>query len=125
MSEHVAPGDDLSPQEREALIHALTPSERRAIALTLEDLRGWATLHGQLRKFDPQTGAELSPPVRTVGIYDRRPRPGLPTDWIDLFIRLGWIEIVKLGNGWSVWKPTAAGASVREQWLPEHIRERG
>jgi hypothetical protein len=125
MSERIAPADDLSSQEREDLVRALTPAECRAIALTLEDLRGWATLHGQLRKFDPQTGTELSPPVRTVGLYDRRPRTGLPADWIDLCIRLGWLDLVKLGNGWTVWKPTGAGAAVRDEWLPEHIRERG
>ncbi|MFD7161394.1 hypothetical protein ACFV9C_42885 [Kribbella sp. NPDC059898] len=124
MSERIVPDESLSPAQRDQAVAALTDAHRRAIALTLEDLRGWGTLHGQLRRYDPRTGEEFPAPRRVVGTYDRRPRPGLPPDWIDLFIRLGWLDIARLANGWTVWKPTAAGAEVRAEWLPDHLKER-
>lgn len=124
MGEHIAPAESPALDARDQAVASLTEVQRRAIAMTLEDLRGWATLHGQLRRYDPHTGAELSDPVKIVGIYDRRPRPGLPPDWIDLFIRLDWLDIIQLANGWTVWKPTAAGAAIRAEWLPDHLKER-
>jgi hypothetical protein len=124
MTQRPAPTDILSADERQRCIDALPKSARRAIALTLDDLDGWGTLHGALIRFDTQTGTELPQPIKTVDEYDRTPRSGLPADWIDLFIRLGWLELVHLGNGWTVWKPTDQGVDVRNRWLPEHLRGR-
>jgi hypothetical protein len=47
----------------------------------------------------------------------------LPTDWIDLFIQLDWLDIVQLANGWDVWKPIDADTNIRDQWLPDHLRD--
>lgn len=100
-----------------------TDLQWRAIALTLEDLTGWGTLHGDLRAFDPHTGAPFDPPIKMVGAYDRRPRAGLPKDWPEVFIRHGWIDLTRLGGGRWVWKPTEAGSTVRERWLPDHLKQ--
>jgi hypothetical protein len=56
MTERVAPDAGLSPTDRAQLVDSLTVAQRRAIALTLEDLRGWG---------DPaRSAATLRPPYR-------------------------------------------------------------
>lgn len=99
------------------------PAEQRAIALTLDDLSGWGTLHGTYQRFDTRTGEELPEPVKTVDYYDRDPRAGLPADWIALFINAGWVDLVRTSVGWA-WTPTDAGRAVRDAWLPEHLKGR-
>jgi hypothetical protein len=102
-----------------------TPEQQRAIALTLLDLEGWGTLSGDLVAFDPMTGAPIDPPRREVGEYDRPPRRGLPDDWAALFIERGWLDLVRIAGPRWVWKPTRAGVTVCEAWLPDHLKYNG
>ncbi|GAB3943723.1 hypothetical protein GCM10029976_066760 [Kribbella albertanoniae] len=106
-----------------AIIDNFTETQRRAIATTLDDLRGWATLHGTLNSYDSHTGAKLDPPVRLVGWYDRDPRRGLPDNWTELFISLGWLDLSRSAYG-TAWFPTTAGLAIRDEWLPAELRNR-
>lgn len=117
-----APTERLAGSAHTATVEALSDRERGALALTLRDMDGWGTLSGLEWRFDPQSGEKIVSPVKLIGFYDRTPRRGLPAGWIDLLIRLGWLDIVHLGNGLTVWKPTQAGVEAREQWLPEHLK---
>jgi hypothetical protein len=119
IDERPAPAHHLPTEDAAAIIEAFTASQRRAIALTLHDLRGWATLQGKVLRFDTRTGEALQPAAKLIGWFDRTPRHGLPDDWPELFIQLGWLEIALDG---ACWTATAAGRDVRESWLPEHLQ---
>ncbi len=87
------------------------------MARALEDLTGWGTLPGRCLFFDTATGERLPTPRWEVGQYDRTPVRGLPTDWIDLFIRVGWLTLADLANGQTAWMPTRVGLEIRDRWL--------
>lgn len=59
-----------------------------------------------------------------MGEFDRKPRAGLPARWQEMFIARGCVDLVRLGNGWTVWKPPDLGRAVSEGALPEHLRQR-
>lgn len=101
-----------------------TPTERFAIAMTLTDMEGWGTLYGDLVQFDAQTGEQLDSPMRVVGVYDRTPRRGLPTNWQELFVDCGWVDLVRHPGPYWAWRPTNEGRRVRDQWLPKLMRGR-
>ncbi len=122
MDERPAPDQPLPPDEAAAVVESFTAAQRQQIALTLDDLRGWGTLHGRIHRFDPLTGDQLDPPVKLLGWYDRPTRRGLPENWPEMFIQLGWIDIAHTANG-TAWQPTGAGLEIHRRWLPDHLRD--
>jgi hypothetical protein len=120
MQERPAPAEILTEAEAHLVVDGRGKVERWAIALVLRDLEGWATLYGREQRLDPMTGQPLDPAVRYVGIFDRRERPGLPSDWIDLLIRLRWLDLADTATGFG--HRPLAGRSVSSPWLPDHLQ---
>ncbi|MFK4087187.1 hypothetical protein ACI2LF_23980 [Kribbella sp. NPDC020789] len=122
MRDRPAPRARLESSELERRLAGFGDLQLRDIALTLNDLSGWATLSGQVIQFDSTTGMRLAEPVKTVRYFDRDPRRHLPDDWIDLFITAGWLDTTTVSAGLTVWLPTAAGREIRDRWLPDHLQ---